>query len=240
MATSSDFNRMMMAGGLGAMGGGLANMFSNFRNPADAASPYYDKIPGTMKPYFDPYINSGQGAMNNLNRQYGQLTNNLPGLQAAFRKLMADPSSVMNEIGKGYQASPGFEFQKNQGMTAANNAAAAGGMLGSPEHQQNTAEMVTGLANKDYYDYVDRGMKSYTQGLGGISGLYDRGLTGMEGMNKMGFDASKSLAENLAAALMNRGNLAYEGANAQNQHDAGGLGSFLGGGMSLLPFLLNL
>ncbi len=65
-----------IGGGLGQAAGGIAGLFGvGGKNPANAASKYLDQIPGAIKPYYDPYINAGKGALDELGSQYGQLTN---------------------------------------------------------------------------------------------------------------------------------------------------------------------
>jgi hypothetical protein len=179
------------------------------KNPADKAMGYYDQIPGAMKPYYDPYINAGRSALPTLQNQYSNLLN--------------DPTSLMSKIGGNYQKSPGYQFQFDQGMAGANNAAAAGGMLGSPQHQQQAATVANGLANQDYYNYMNHGMSSYMQGLNGMSGL-----------NQMGYNASTGYADNLAASLMNQGNLKYAGQANRNQMIGGMFGSIAGMGMNMM------
>lgn len=198
--------------GLGQAGAGLAQLFGGSDNPADAGMDYLNQIPKTLKPYYQPYINAGQGAMGQLQGQYGNLVN--------------DPTAMMNQIGSHYQQSPGYQFQVGQAQGAANNAAAAGGMLGSPEHQYNSANMVNQLANQDYYNYLNHGL-----------GLYGQGLQGLGGLNTMGYGASSELGNNLASTLGAKAQLGYEGAAGQNKQEASALGGVFGGLSSLLPFL---
>jgi hypothetical protein len=163
-----------------------------YSNPADAAQPYLDQVPDTLKPYYDPYINAGQNALSTLMGQYQTLLN--------------DPNKIMNQIGSGYQQSPGYQFQYNQGMNAINNAAAAGGQLGNNAHQLQAGGMATNLANQDFYNYLSQAL-----------GLYGKGLSGTEGINQMGYGASNELAQSLANNMTNQGNLAYAGQQNQNQ-----------------------
>ena len=183
-------------------------------NPADAAQPYLNQIPGTITPYYQPYIDTGLNAMDTVNTQYGNLINN--------------PTGVMNSIGAGYQQSPGYQWQVNQATNSANNAAAAGGMLGSPAEQQMLAQNVNGMANQDYYNYVDRGMSSY-----------NTGLSGMQGLNQMGYGASNELAQSLANALMSQASLAYAGQANQNMSEGGAFGSMMGLASSALPYVFK-
>src|ERR1700751_3520310 len=106
-----------------------------YTNPADKAMPYLDQIPDTIKPYYQPYIDAGQQSLSSLMGQYNTLLSN--------------PGAIMNMAGGGFQQSPGYQFQMNQAINAANNAAASGGMAGTPYHQQNAAGMASNLANQD-------------------------------------------------------------------------------------------
>lgn len=178
---------------LGSVGNvlGIGNAGGGYSNPADAGMPYLDQIAPTITPYYQPYIDNGQNAMNTLMPQYNQLISN--------------PGQKFAEMGQGFQQSPGYQFQYNQGMNAANSAAQAGGMAGTPYHQQNAANMASNLANQDFYNYMNQ-----------VSGLYDQGMAGMSDVNHMGYNASDQLAQSLMSALMSQSGMAYAGANNQN------------------------
>lgn len=182
-------------------------IFGSKSNPANAAQPYLNQIPGTITPYYQPYIDQGQQSMHILGQQYGQQVYN--------------PDQIINTLGAGYQTSPGYQWDVQQGTEAANNAAAAGGYVGTPEHQQQESEMEQGIASKDYNTYMDEAL-----------GLRSQGLRGEEGLNSIGYSASNSLAENLAQALMSQANLAYAGAANQNQMQRGLLGGAVGAGLN--------
>jgi hypothetical protein len=209
------------SGGFGSMlsgiGGLLGGLFGggNYKNPADAAVPYLNQIRGSMAQYYDPYINAGQQAMGTLMPQYQNLINN--------------PTGVMNAIGKTYQASPGYQYNVDQATKASNQAAAAGGMVGSPAQQQSLAQNISGMANQDYNQYLQTAL-----------GQYGQGLQGMGGINQLGYGASSNMADNLAQALMTQAQLSYAGQNNANQQGGGGgggFGSLLGAGASLLGSL---
>lgn len=176
---------------------------SHYTNPSDSAMPYLNQIGSTIGQYFNPYINAGHNAMGSLMDQYGRLTNN--------------PGGVVNDIGKNFQQSPGYQFQVNQALGSANRAAAAGGMAGSPMEQQNIAGTVNNLANQDYYNW-----------LGNAENMYGQGLQGLQGINQMGYGASGDMATDLANQLMSQANMAYAGQANQNQHDAGQSGGIWG------------
>jgi len=203
-----------------AIGGGLGGLMGLFgggnrSNPADAANPYLNQISGIQHQYYDPYVKAGQGAMSTLQGQYGNLIN--------------DPTALMSQIGSKFQASPGYQYQLDQALGAGNRAAAAGGMLGTPAEQSAMQKNAMGLANQDYYNFMDRGMKDYQMGLGGLGDI-----------NQMGYEASTGLANNLSQALMSQANLAYSGAANQNQSSGGMFGGLLGMMGGGLPGLKSL
>lgn len=208
-----NFSKFGVASGIGGIGAGIGSMLGGGGNNSyDDASKYFNQVPGTISPYFQPYINAGQQALPQLQQQYGNLIN--------------DPTGLMNQIGSGYQQSPGYQFQTQQGMNAVNNAAASGGMSGTPANQYNAANMVNGLANQDYYNYLNHGLSQYGAGLQGLSGI-----------NQMGYNASDQLAGGLANSLMNQGNLAFSGAASQNQNQGSQWGELFGGIGTLAAFL---
>lgn len=190
----------------------IGQMMPTYPNPANGAQQYLNQIPGTITPYYQPYIDTGHNALGTVNTQYNNLINN--------------PTELMNSIGKTYQASPGYQYQVDQATNAANRAAAAGGMLGSPAEQQTLAGNINQMANQDYYNYVDRAMNSY-----------NTGLSGMQGLNQMGYGASNELAQSLANALMSQAQLAYAGQANKNMMDAGNAGGALGLTTSLIGAL---
>lgn len=188
----------------GAAAGGALGAFSGFGDdPEDAAKKYYDQIPGTMKKYYDPYVNAGRNAMGNLQGRYGQMMDN--------------PDDIISRLGAGYQESPGYKFQLQQGQAAIGNANAAGGMAGTQQHMQQSGQLANNLANQDYQQYLQNAM-----------GLYGRGLQGEEGINQMGFGASTDLGSSLAQSLANQGNLAYSQQNNSDQQMGAGLGNLYG------------
>lgn len=173
-------------------------------NPADSAMPYYNQINDVLKKYYSPYMEAGQRALNPLEREYGKLT--------------SDPSGRLNAIGAGYQQSPGFKFALQQALQGANSASAAGGMLGSPQSQQQNMGIATNLANQDYNQWLDHAL-----------GLYGAGLSGEHNIYNTGAEAGMNLGGNLANSLASQGSLAFQGAANRNQ----GIMDLLRGGTNL-------
>jgi hypothetical protein len=177
-------------------------------DPSKKAKKYLDKIPGEIKPYYDPFIEAGK--------------NQIPGLQDQYSNLLNDPGAMLNKFGESYQKSPGFDFALQQALQGAGNAAAAGGMAGSPQHEQQNMELATNLFNQDYNDYLQKAL-----------GLYDKGLSGSEGLYSGGMNASDALAKMLAENLGNQASNAFGGAQWKNNMNMAGLG-MLSPGLSMM------
>lgn len=181
-------------------------MGSIFPNSGDAGMDYMNQIKGDIQPLYQPYMDAGTQA--------------LPALQTQYSNLMQNPGAMMQHFGQGFQQSPGYQFQVNQAMGAANRAASAGGMLGSPQEQQQVGSAVNGIANQDYYNYLNH-----------VMNMYGQGLSGEQGMAKMGQDATNNYADNLTSSLMSQAQLAYAGQNNQNQMMGGMMGGLANAGM---------
>jgi len=160
-------------------------------NPADAANAELNKIPGATSPYYDPYINAGKEALGTLKDEYGNL--------------LQDPGSIYDRLGKGYKESPGYQFALKQALGAGQNASAAGGMLGTPADQQQQMGLAQDVASKDFQKYLDS-----------VTGLYGKGLSGTEGLNKQGFDASTEYGKMLADIFGQKSSNIYQGTAGQN------------------------
>lgn len=170
----------------------FSNMFGG-KNPADSAMPYINQIPGQTHQYFDPYIQAGK--------------NQLPGLSDQYSQLMNDPGGRMNKIGESFHESPGFKFAMQQALQGGNHASAAGGMAGSPQHEQQNMQLATDLGNQEYNNWMKNAM-----------GMYGEGLHGSQGMANQGQQAGQSMADMIAQTLAQQGNLAFNGQQQQNQN----------------------
>lgn len=167
---------------------------ADYVNPASAAQPYMDKIPGIVTPYYQPYVDAGQSSLSTLIGQYNTLLNN--------------PGQVINNAGSGYQESPGYQYEYNSAMNAQNNQAAAGGYLGTPAAMEGSANAAADVANQDYEEYLNQAL-----------GLYGKGLSGYQDLNTMGYKASDDLATALATNMSNEAGMAYAGQQGENAHN---------------------
>lgn len=185
----------MSGSGLAGLGAGLSRLFGGYDNPADSASPYLDKIPSTLSPYYQPYIGAGQRA--------------LPTLEQNYMGMINSPGDLYKRLGEGYSRSPGYGYAMREGRNAIDQAAAAGGMLGSSDHQRNAGQMAMDLSNADFEKYM-QAMNNY----------YGAGISGEEGLNKMGYDAGSAYGDILGTNLMNQADLAYNRTANSNQANA--------------------
>jgi hypothetical protein len=194
----------------------LSELFGGGKDPSKEANKYLNQIPGAVNPYYQPYINQGQQANQMLQGQYGQLLN--------------DPNALFAKFGQGYQQSPGYQFKLNQALQSGTNAAAAGGMAGSPLHQQNAMQTANDIASQDYNDYINH-----------IMNLYGLGLQGEQGFSNQGYNASTGYGNILGSNLAQQGGLAYQGTAGQNANKANlfnnllSLGGTLGGAYLEMP-----
>lgn len=165
--------------------------FSRSQNPANAAMPYLDQIPGEAHKLYDPYITRGHQAGDRLSSEYD--------------KLLSDPTAFINKIMEGYKTSEGYNFQKDELMKELGNNAAAGGVAGTPYDFDRKSERVQGLLSQDMQQFLQN-----------VLGRYDKGLAGEQGFEQEGYDASGKLTDILGGALNQKAGLAFQGQQQNN------------------------
>lgn len=190
----------------------LSTLFKGGKNPANSAMPYLNQIPGVGHQAYDPYIQQGQGASNQLAEQ--------------FQKLMSDPQGFLAGIQSGYKPSDAYNFKKDELSKGFGAAAAQGGYAGTPFHQMQYGEQADKLLSGDMQQYLENAL-----------GIFNTGLAGNQDIANKGFQASGSLADMLAGNLNQQGGLAFQGQSQQNANQAGLmklLAQLVGGGGSAL------
>lgn len=129
----------------------------------------YEDVENMLMKYFGGYIEEGDVALQTLAEQYTMLLN--------------DPAAMQAMLGAGFEESPGYQYQYEQAMNASNQANAAGGMLGTPAHTQQSMGTASGLAQQDYANYYNRN-----------ADLYQTGMKTATGINQMGYNANAAVA----------------------------------------------
>lgn len=149
-----------------------------------------------MQGIYQPYIDYGNRAMPTLEEQYSKLLNN--------------PQALYSMLSSGYQESPGYSYRMQAMQNAANQAASAGGMLGTNQHQMNAMNAAHGIAGEDFNNYLST-----------MLGLYGTGLEGTQNQFNTGANMAQGLAGNMGSLGQARANLQYTGQQNNNQMLAG-------------------
>ena len=170
----------------------LSDFFSGGKNPADAAMPYLNQIPGMAKGYYEPYINKGNEAYNIFNPELNQMT--------------SDPAAFLEKLMKGYEPSRGYQLQRDEALKAAGNSAAAGGMRGSSNDISNEARIADTLQGEDMQKWLQN-----------VLGIQTRGQEGEQSLYNQGYNASNALSSDLSNVLGTQASLAFQGQANQNQ-----------------------
>lgn len=165
---------------------------ANYQNPSDAGMQYLEQVPGTVTPYYNPYVTLGRAAGRAIAPQYYQMATN--------------PEDRYNTIMEQYEPSNAYQYQADQLNKSMDADAAAGGYTGTAYDQQQQAQSLEGLMAQDQQRYYNNIDSSQRYGLSGGSHLFD-----------VGYTASDTLANILAQNLAQEAGLAYQGANWQNQ-----------------------
>ena len=169
----------------------FSSLFHGGRNPSYPAQGYLDQIPGITKPYYQPFIDKGKEAGDKLSQQYDDQTTN--------------PGGVYSNLGKGYKESPGYQFKLKTALGAAQNSSAAGGMLGTPQDQQQQMQVGNDIASQDFNEYMQHMMD-----------LYSGGQKGQQTFQQQGFDSSTKYGDNLGNVLGQKAQYGYAGQAGQN------------------------
>lgn len=106
--------------------------------------------------------------------------------------------------GTGFQASPGYQFAFNEGVKAVDAGAATSGLIGSGARLKALTEFGQGIANQEYYNYLDR-----------LFNLSDQG--------RLAAGMSADAGQNYAS---NAGNI-YEGIGSVKAYNAANQGNIL-------------
>ena len=159
-------------------------------DPQKDANKYMEQIPGIGKQYYNPFIERGARAGNNLEGEYGKMMN---------------PTTFMDDIMKNYQMSQGATYQRDKLGKGIGATAAAGGFAGTPEHQTEYGEMANKIMSGDMQQYLQNAL-----------GIYGTGMKGEENFFNKGYDASSLLADLIAGNLASQGGLAFKAASDRN------------------------
>lgn len=193
--------------------GGQSNMYGDIAQGMQHAQDYMQKMYGNSQQQINPFVQGGQGAMGDIQKY-----------------LQGIPGQMNGNWLQNYQQSPYNKYLMDTGLTAANNAAAGAGVLGSGANQQENMQLANKIAGQGLQDWFGNNMALSNQYLQGQQGLYGGGLQGALGMGQLGADYGKSIADMMAAGSQAQG---MQGM-ANTQGDKGAIGSLFGLGKALL------
>lgn len=174
------------------MGDTLTNFFNGGQTKGygDVADAY-----GRSQNTASQYYNAGNTALNPYNQQ-GQSANN------DFSKFAGNLQGDMNgNWMNGYQETPYAKFLTKQATDAANNSAAAGGVLGTHQNQIDTANLAENISSQDMQRYFENKQQQNQQYLGAEGDLANRGLSAATGQSGL----STSFGKMISDALQNQG-----------------------------------
>lgn len=169
----------------------LSEALNGGQSAVNKAQNYLNQIPNTGRQYNLPYIQGGQQAGDILTTQYGNMA--------------SDPQEFINSIMRNYKPSEGYQFQKGELEKEAGNAAAAGGIAGTPYHQQQQAQLVQQLLSTDMQNWLNN-----------VLGVQRTGLQGEQNLFNTGYDASGRQSDLETNALNQQAGLAYQGQSQKN------------------------
>lgn len=159
---------------------------ADYENPADAGMYYVDQVPSTITPYYSPYRKAGLAAGATIAPQY--------------YKMATNPQGYYNTTMSGYEQSPTYQFNYDQGTKQMEGDAAAGGYTGTEYDQQRQAEFEQGLLSQDQQQYYKNVTEAQRYGIEGGQDFYNTG-----------YRASDQLANMLMQNLYAQAGLAYKG-----------------------------
>lgn len=174
-------------------------------NPANAAAPYINQIPGQLHQTYDPYINRGNAQYDSLNKQYTTMGQ--------------DPTAYLNSMLQSYTPSKGYQLQRDEALRAAGNTAAAGGMRGSLDDITKQSRLADSLMGQDMQQWLSNVMGIQNQGLQGQQHFYDQG-----------YNMANNMGSDLSNVLGTQSQLAFQGQSQQNRAFQDLLSSLIQGG----------
>lgn len=219
MGTSNSILGNLLSGG---SSGGAGNQVMNgllrsglaglFNNPNNAGFNAQINAGNQVQSDFQPFLQSGTAANNQLSALYGTGGD---GAQAAAQA--------------NFQNTPGYQFALDQGTKAVNANAAKMGQTLSGNNQQAVQNYGTGLADQTYQSYIKNLQEQAGQGINAAGGV----ATGQAGVGNAMAGKSGASANNQNTAvggalssLFPQNGISF-GANGLTNNNSGGLLSLL-------------
>lgn len=182
----------------------LGGLFGNSGAPYNKAMDQYRQWATVAQNTQNPFYNAGTGAIPNYQN---------------WSQSMQDPSSFINNLMGQYQESPHSRYLQQESMRAGQNAASAGGLMGSTPLMNQLQQNSANISSQD--------MNNWLQTVLGINNQY--GQT-QQNLMAMGANSANALTNLFGDMGKQMGEGAY-GSEAGNQQDrwnfGGGLSKIL-------------
>lgn len=223
--------------GAGALGAG-ASYFGS-KSAADAqvaaqqqAMALQREMFGKAENALSPFINMGQGGIENLLNWYNPNAGSGSPLEALMKLTMpgADMSDTLAQT-------PGYQFAENRGLKAVDNALAKRGLAGSGGAvSKGAADFVTGLAGNTWQNVVNALSGTLTSGGNALANIVGQGAGSAQALAGNALGAGQGMANTAsnignaqAGGIMGQANALGNFGNTLGQY--GMIQSLLGGGM---------
>lgn len=198
--------------------------------------------------YIDPYAKGGGAAYDELLAQMGLSEDkdnpNFGALTKTFSpedyKLDPGYTPMVNSLEE-LQATPGYQFQLNQGLQSVNNSAAAQGSLLSGRQLQAVNDYAQGVASQGYQSAWDRAQAAYANAFSRFNTNQTNQYSRLQSMANNGQTAATQKGNNdltaasaIAGVGMNNGANQAQLAMAQGQNTANmytGIGNAINSGI---------
>lgn len=158
--------------------GALYKLADMYGVPRPTGAPANDRA--TQQPNLPASSGVLAGGFRGIGNVLGQPTN-----------IPAQPAREMTPGYDGWQASPGYEFRRDEGMKAMERAASSRGLLGSTATKKALGRYADGLASSEYENYANR--------LASLAGV---GQTATQATSQAG----QAAANGMSQAFTNAGN----------------------------------
>lgn len=141
---------------------------------------------------------------------------------AGVRSLFGDAQNGTDAF-QNFQKSTDYQFQYNQAMQAAQQAASAGGYLDSPQMMDAMQQNAQGLASSTFNNYAGLMQNAYGQYQSGLQAASQLGVNAMQGNQQIQAGLGQALANNTSQWGENQATLnQWNATNAMNSRLAQG------------------
>lgn len=192
---------------------------------ANASIANQQQMFGQVKNLLQPFIGAGANTTNTLQNWL----NPSGGGPLGSLLSLTTPGANMNDV---LSQTPGYQFTKDQGLQAVNNALAARGLGGSAGAvTKGAANYVEGLAGTTWSNVVNALQNVFSSGSGAMQNLVNSGVAAGSAVGGVGSNTANAISN----SLIGSGNAQAAAANAAG----GAIGNF-GNSISTASLLGNL